>query len=69
MSGGVRVEQNEEFTKWVASIERGDCGFTYVRFFNDAPTWVRNEAINRFGKGTVFLPSRQNRRPTARVAA
>jgi hypothetical protein len=49
------------FSDWVASIERGDCGFTYVRFYADAPTWVRNEAINRFGKGTVFLPPRQNR--------
>jgi hypothetical protein len=63
------MEKNEHFADWVASIERGDCGFTYVRFYHDAPTWVRNEAINRFGKGTVFLPSRQNRRMAGDVAA
>ncbi|MGB5832571.1 MAG: hypothetical protein WBG92_11355 [Thiohalocapsa sp.] len=63
------MKHNEEFTEWVASIERGDCGFTYVRFFNEAPGWVRNEAINRFGKGTVFLPPRQNRRPRPSIAA
>jgi hypothetical protein len=63
------MKKNDEFTTWVASIERGDCGFTYVRFFSDAPQWVRNEAINRFGKGTVFLPPRQNRRPMPNVAA
>ena len=44
---------------WVASIERGDLGYTYVRLYANAPNWVRNAAINRFGKGTVFLPSRQ----------
>lgn len=49
------------FGDWVEVIERGDCGFTYVRFYADAPKWVRNEAINRFGRGTVFLPPRQNR--------
>ena len=65
----VEMCDNEKFEQWVASIERGDCGFTYVRFFNDAPAWVRNEAINRFGKGTVFLPARHNRRPIARAAA
>lgn len=55
------MNQNSTFREWVASIERGDCGFTYVRFYADAPSWVRNEAINCFGKGTVFLPPRQNR--------
>ncbi|MEA3638560.1 MAG: hypothetical protein VBE63_01285 [Lamprobacter sp.] len=55
------MNQNSSFSEWVASIEHGDCGFTYVRFYADAPSWVRNEAINRFGKGTVFLPPRQNR--------
>ena len=62
------MDKNQDFIEWVASIERGDCGFTYVRFFNDAPSWVRNEAINRFGKGTVFLPPRRQR-PVASAAA
>jgi len=48
------------FNDWVEIVERGDCGFTYVRFYVDAPEWVRNEAINRFGRGTVFLPPRHN---------
>ncbi len=55
------MNETSSFNEWVASIERGDCGFTYVRFYADAPAWVRNEAVNRFGKGTVFLPPRQNR--------
>jgi len=63
------MEEIETFADWVASIERGDCGFTYVRFYHGVPSWVRNEAINRYGKGTVFLPSRQNRRAAASVAA
>jgi hypothetical protein len=63
------MSNKEEFAEWVASIERGDCGFTYVRFYNGAPSWVRNEAVNRFGKGTVFLPSRQNRIAAASGAA
>ena len=63
------MDEIETFADWVASIERGDCGFTYVRLYHGAPSWVRNEAINRFGKGTVFLPSRQNRRAAASVAA
>ncbi|MEA1049733.1 hypothetical protein U5801_07920 [Lamprobacter modestohalophilus] len=58
---GVKMNENSMFGEWVASIERGECGFTYIRLFADAPNWVRNEAINRFGKGTVFLPPRQNR--------
>jgi hypothetical protein len=37
------MKNNETFGEWVASIERGNCGFTYVRFYSDAP-WVRNEA-------------------------
>ncbi|ESQ14674.1 MAG: hypothetical protein N838_31345 [Thiohalocapsa sp. PB-PSB1] len=65
----MKMKENEVFTDWVASIERGDCGFTYVRLYNEAPGWVRNEAINHFGKGTVFLPARQNRRAEANVAA
>lgn len=63
------MTNNDGFSAWVASIERGDCGFTYVRFFADAPGWVRNEAVNRFGKGTVFLPPRQNRVVAAGRAA
>jgi hypothetical protein len=55
------MNENNTFDQWVASIQRGDCGFTYLRFYADAPSWVRNEAINRFGKGVVFLPPRQNR--------
>ncbi len=55
------MQKHDNFSLWVASIERGDCGFTYLRLYGDAPSWVRNEAINRFGKGTVFLPPRQNR--------
>jgi hypothetical protein len=46
----------DEFEGWIASMSRGDCGFTYVRFYADAPEWARYAAINRFGKGTVFLP-------------
>ena len=46
---------------WVASISRGDLGFTYIRLYADAPQWARNMAVNRFGKGTVFLPPRQTR--------
>ncbi|KAA6184408.1 hypothetical protein F2Q65_12590 [Thiohalocapsa marina] len=63
------MSSKEEFSDWVASIERGDCGFTYVRFYHRAPAWVRNEAIHRFGKGTVFLPSRQERQPPEGLAA
>jgi len=63
------MKNNETFGEWVASIERGNCGFTYVRFYSDAPAWVRNEAINQFGKGTVFLPPRRSRRlPTVTAA-
>ena len=58
------MEKEQEFSLWVASIERGDLGYTYVRLYADAPGWVRNAAINRFGKGTVFLPAR-SRRPKA----
>lgn len=62
------MNENKIFTEWVASIERGECGFTYVRFYANAPSWVRNEAINRFGKGTVFLPPRQDRLVESAVA-
>ncbi|MCG6940388.1 MAG: hypothetical protein LJE69_03955 [Thiohalocapsa sp.] len=40
---------------WIASIERSDLGYTYVRLFVGAPRAVRHQLINRFGKGTVFL--------------
>lgn len=63
------MQSTDGFDDWVASIERGGTGFTYIRFFSDAPAWVRNEAIQRFGKGTVFLPPRQaRRRPVAHAA-
>jgi hypothetical protein len=55
------VEIEQEFERWVASLSRGDLGFTYIRLYADAPEWVRNMAVNRFGKGTVFLPPRQTR--------
>lgn len=55
------MEREQEFAMWVASVERGDLGYTYVRLYADAPDWVRNLAINRFGKGTVFLPPRHHR--------
>lgn len=57
----MRSERELEFEGWIASLERGDLGFTYLRLYADAPDWVRGFAINRFGKGTVFLPPRQNR--------
>ncbi|MCG6895932.1 MAG: hypothetical protein LJE61_11670 [Thiocapsa sp.] len=50
------MHTQEEFEGWVASMERGDCGYIYLRLYADAPDWVRDTAINRFGKGTVFLP-------------
>lgn len=53
-----------ELASWVASIERGDRGYTYVRLYADAPDWVRDEVVNRFGKGTVFLRALR-RRPEA----
>jgi hypothetical protein len=55
------MDNDHEFERWVASLSRGDLGFTYIRLFADAPEWVRNMAVNRFGKGTVFLPPRQTR--------
>jgi hypothetical protein len=54
----------DDFTGWVASIDRGDRGYTYVRLYRDAPEWVRNMAVNRFGRGTVFLRP-QIQRPKA----
>lgn len=51
------MHSKEEFEGWLASVARGECGYTYVRLYADAPEWVRNMAINRFGKGTVFLPA------------
>jgi hypothetical protein len=55
------MHTQEEFEAWVASKARGDCGFTYIRLYADAPTWVRDMAVNRFGKGTVFLPPSEMR--------
>jgi hypothetical protein len=58
------MDREREFPRWIASVDRGDLGYTYVRFYSDAPEWVRNFAVNRFGRGTVFLrPLR--RRPQA----
>lgn len=54
----------EEFEGWVASMDRGECGHIYLRLYADAPEWVRAMAINRFGKGTVFLPPLE-RKPRA----
>jgi len=68
-SGGRRFSETnmsarEDFTQWVASIDRGDCGYTYIRLYRDAPEWVKHMAVNRFGKGTVFLRA-QAARPKA----
>lgn len=63
------MNNDDGFDNWVASIERGGTDFTYVRFFSNAPAWVRNEAIARFGKGTVFLPPLQPRAVTTGEAA
>ena len=46
---------------WVASVARGNLGYTYIRLYADAPSWVRDMAVNRFGKGTVFLPPEQSK--------
>ena len=54
-------EHERELSDWIASLERGDLGFTYVRLYAEAPPWVRNLAVNRFGRGTLFLPPRQTR--------
>ncbi|AFL72805.1 MULTISPECIES: hypothetical protein [Thiocystis] len=53
--------KQQEFERWVAFMVRGDLGYTYLRLYADAPPWVRDMAVNRFGKGTVFLPSQQSR--------
>jgi hypothetical protein len=55
---------HDDFACWVAYIERGDRGLTYLRLYRDAPDWVRNMAVNRFGRGTVFLRP-QTQRPKA----
>lgn len=55
------MNNERDFDFWVASLSRGHLGFTYIRLYSDAPQWVRNAAVNRFGKGTVFLPPRQSR--------
>jgi len=52
------MKRREDFTLWVASIDHGnpaERGFTYVRLYRNAPEWARHAAVNRFGKGTVFL--------------
>ncbi|EGV30662.1 MULTISPECIES: hypothetical protein [Thiorhodococcus] len=48
--------KQQELERWVASMVRGDLGYIYIRLYADAPSWVRDLAVNRFGKGTVFLP-------------
>lgn len=50
-------KKQQDLERWVASMVRGDLGYTYIRLYADAPSWVRNVAVNRFGKGTVFLPA------------
>ena len=55
---------HDDFSCWVASIDRGDRGLTYVRLYRDAPEWSKNMAVNRFGRGTVFLRP-QTQRPKA----
>lgn len=62
------MKTNPELSDWIATIERGDCGYTYVRLFRDAPNWVRNATVNRYGKGTVFLPPTTVRDPVDQAA-
>lgn len=57
----VEMHTKEEFEGWIAAMSRGDCGFIYVKLYADAPQWVRDMAVNRFGKGTVFLPPADHR--------
>ncbi len=54
-------KRQQELEAWVASMVRGDLGYTYIRLYADAPDWVRDLAVNRFGKGTVFLPPERAR--------
>lgn len=54
-------KRQRELDAWVASKVRGNLGYTYIRLYADAPSWVRDVAVNRFGKGTVFLPPEQAR--------
>jgi len=56
------IDRDKEFALWVASVDRGDLGHTYLRLYADAPAWVNDHAVNRFGRGTVFLRP-QGRRP------
>ncbi|EXJ16297.1 hypothetical protein [Imhoffiella purpurea] len=53
--------KQQELERWIASKVRGDLGYTYIRLYADAPTWARDLAVNRYGKGTVFLPPEQTR--------
>jgi hypothetical protein len=54
--GVVNLMKNDKgCDAWIASIERGRLGHTYVRLYEDAPARVRDEVVNRFGKGTVLL--------------
>jgi hypothetical protein len=65
---GTTMKTNNELGDWIASIEHGDCGYIYIRLFRDAPQWVRNAAVNRYGKGTVFLPPTTNRGQVSEAA-
>lgn len=53
--------KHQELDCWVAFMVRGYLGYTYIRLYEDAPHWVRDMAVNRFGKGTVFLPPQRTR--------
>jgi hypothetical protein len=57
----VGVDREQEFASWIASVERGDRGYTYVRLYLGAPDWVKHMAVNTFGKGTVFIRPRSGR--------
>lgn len=48
--------KQRELDRWVASMARGELGYTYIRLYANAPAWVKDLAVNRYGKGTVFLP-------------
>ncbi|MBN2885315.1 MAG: hypothetical protein JXM75_01225 [Chromatiaceae bacterium] len=54
-----------DFEQWIAALSRGDSGHVYIRLYVDAPQWVRDMALERYGKGTVFLPPEPDHRPRA----
>lgn len=54
-------KKQHELERWVAFMVRGDLGYTYIRLYADAPAWVRDQVVNHFGRGTVFLPPEQAR--------